>query len=429
MFERPLGATSPQNTLVQPVLLGAVLALTVAALYLRPFGAKDWHVALGGGLAAWLLGPVGFRDGIATVADSWSIEAFFLGLMLLAAGAEASGLYARLARSLRRTRPGRPRLAAILLAAAAITAIFSNDATPLVLTPAIFALALSDRDLAPAAFGVTFMADGASLVLPVSNPVNLLFYERFDLTFRDYSLHILPAALAGVAALAIVTLVRAPSAPRPNVPSRRSVAPTENPALELAAAMLVPVLAIAYVAAAIERIPLGLVTLAGGLLMFGLVLALRGDRSPYRKHFSWGLLIFVAGLLLLTESVSDAGSLGWLATILSHLADTPPLIAIAGSALIAAVVSNLLNNWPAALLLAVAIEGVTGNRDGLLAGTLIGCSIGANFTMVGSLSTVFWLNLCRSHGLTFGPAGYARRAFLPTLTALSAATLVAWMTA
>ncbi len=429
MFERPVAATSTENTLVQPVLLGAVLALTVAALYLRPFAAKDWQVALAGGLVAWLLGPLGARDGLATVAESWSIEAFFLGLMLLAAGAEASGLYARLARSLQRTPSGRPRLAAVLVAGAAITAVFSNDATPLVLTPAVFALGMADRDLASAAFGVTFMADGASLILPVSNPVNLLFYERFNLTFRDYSLHILPAAIAGVAALAVITLVRAPTVPSAKVSVSPSPAPCGNDRPELAAALLVPVLALAYIAAAIADVPLGLVTLGGGIVLLALVLVLRGDRSPYRKHFSWGLLIFVAGLLLLAESVSDAGSLDWLAAILDHVADAPTLVAIAGAALIAAVVSNLLNNWPAALLLAVAIEGVTGNRDGLLAGTLIGCSIGANFTMVGSLSTVFWLNLCRAHGVTFRPADYARRAFLPTLAALLAAILIAAISA
>ncbi len=414
---------------MQPVLLGAVLTLTVAALYLRPFGARDWHVALTGGLAAWLLGPLGLRNGLATIAESWSIEAFFLGLMLLAAGAEASGLYARLARLLRRTSSGRPRLAAALFAGATITAIFSNDATPLILTPAILALGLTGRDLTTAAFGITFMADGASLILPVSNPVNLLFYERFGLTFRDYSVHILPAALAGVIALSVVMLARIPGPSRPQLPPSRDIRRSGRRALEFPALLLVPVLGAAYVTAAVRGIPLGLVTLGGGVMLLALVLALGGNRAPYHRHFSPGLLIFVASLLLLAESVSEAGSLNWLASVLGLIADAPPLVTIAGSALIAAFVSNLLNNWPAALLLAVAIESVSGNRDGLVTGTLIGCTIGANFTMVGSLSTVFWLNLSRAHGLTFGPGDYARRAFFPTLAAVATAILAATLTA
>jgi len=90
------------------------------------------------------------------------------------------------------------------------------------------------------------------------------------------------------------------------------------------------------------------------------------------------------------------------------------------------VLSNLLNNWPAALLLAVALDGLTGgNRGPLITGTLIGCTIGANFTIVGSLSTVFWLNLTRAQGATFAPGDYARRAALPTFAAVGAACILA----
>ena len=150
------------------------------------------------------------------------------------------------------------------------------------------------------------------------------------------------------------------------------------------------------------------------------------EAAVVRRHIGPGVLIFVASLLLLVENVGAAGLLKPLSRALERIAEEPALLAVLGSAVIAAVLSNAMNNWPAAILLAAAIEAVSGPHEALVAGALIGCTIGANFTMLGSLSTVFWANLARrSGGASFGHAEYARAAFLPTLGALLAACAVA----
>jgi arsenical pump membrane protein len=143
-----------------------------------------------------------------------------------------------------------------------------------------------------------------------------------------------------------------------------------------------------------------------------------------RRHIAPGVLVFVASLLLLIEAVSRAGVLDGVANALEDLSRQPPLLAILGTAVLAAVLSNLMNNWPAALLIVAAISVSNGNQDALILGSLIGCTIGANFTMVGSLSTVFWQNLLRQRGVVCGPALYARQAAMPTLAAVIAASLV-----
>ena len=86
---------------MQDLSLAVVFAATILGLYLRPFGARDWQIAAIGAAAAWLVGPLGLRAGLDAVADSANIVAFFLGLMLIAAGADAAGLYARTAALLR----------------------------------------------------------------------------------------------------------------------------------------------------------------------------------------------------------------------------------------------------------------------------------------------------------------------------------------
>lgn len=405
---------------VQALLLGAVLLATVAALYLRPFGARDWQVAAAGGLAAWALGPLGLRGGAEVVADAANILAFFLGLMLIAAGAEAAGLYARVAALLAARRTARGRVGIVLLTGAGITAVLSNDATPLVLTPAIFAAgAAGARSTTDAAFAATFIADGASLLLPVSNPVNLLFFERFDLGFGGYLRTVTPAALAGAAAMMLATWRRSGTgrADDAGAPRRLAVGRPAAPALAV-----VTGLAAAYVAAGVLDFPLGAVTLAGGAAMAAAA-RLGGpiDGTQYRRHVAPGVLVFVAGLLLLVENVVAAGALDWLAGLLGWLEARPALVTVAGGALVAAVLANLMNNWPAALLLAATIGSRPGDHEAVVVGTLIGATVGANFTVVGSLSTVFWLSLARQHGADYGPGRYARRAFWPTLAAVTAA--------
>ncbi len=411
---------------VQTAALAFVFLATIAALYLRPFGARDWQVALGGALTAWAIGPLGFHQGLESIGDSANIVAFFLGLMLLAAGAESAGLYARAATLLRNRTTVRGRIATVLVLGTLITAVLSNDATPLVLTPAIFAAGVAySRATTDSALAATFTADGASLLLPVSNPVNLLFYERFEMGFGGYLHTITPAALAGIAAMALVTWRRAPRAlvsPEDEAPPVRLAArKTVTPAV-----VVVSTLAIAYVWAGLAEMPLGLVTLGGGVALY-IAARLGGpvQFAAYRKHIAPGILIFVASLLLLVENVVAAGVLDRLGDALVALEDGSTLVTVVGAAAIATILANLMNNWPAALVLAATIGAAPGEHDALVAGALVGSTIGANFTMVGSLSTVFWLSLTRQYGASYTAGNYARAAFAPTLAALFAACVVA----
>ena len=422
----PLARSRSQanNTGVQEAALAIIFVATIVSLYARPFGAKDWQVAAVGAAFAWVVGPFGLRGGIETAADSANILAFFLGLMLVAAGAEAAGLYARVAELLRARRTARGRVGLVLVLGVLITAILSNDATPLVLTPAIYAAgAVASRGTTDSSFAATFTADGASLLLPVSNPVNLLFYERFEMSFPYYLTTVTPAAAAGVAAVAFVTWRRVPREREAPEPPRIPFAPTRRSGPALGA---VAVLACTYVVGGLAEVPLGIITLAGGVLLF--VAARMGgpvDIRSYRKHVSLGILVFVASLLILVENVVEAGTLDWLTDLLLGLEDYPLAVTIVGAAAVAAVLSNLMNNWPAALLLAAIIGAATGEHEALVVGTLIGSTIGANFTIVGSLSTVFWLSLARQHGASYSAGRYARLAFAPTLAGIAAACVVA----
>jgi arsenical pump membrane protein len=185
-------------------------------------------------------------------------------------------------------------------------------------------------------------------------------------------------------------------------------------------------LAVAALAgAAVAGVPLGAVSLAFGVPLVTVGVVTGDVTADHRRHITPGLLVFVSALLLLVESISRAGLVDGLGDVVGALGGQPAFIAILGAAAIGALLSNPMNNWPAALLLTAVIAAAPGHHEPLIVGTLIGCAIGANFTVVGSLSTVFWLSLARARGGLYTPGQYARAAFLPTLAAVVAASSVA----
>ena len=113
---------------------------------------------------------------------------------------ERSGLFEALAGTSARLSRGSPRrlLAAVVAAGAVVAALLSNDAAALVLTPVVYVL-VARFGLSP--LPCTFVADAASIALPVSNPVNVIVSDRLGVNAASLVPVLMPAALASVAAL------------------------------------------------------------------------------------------------------------------------------------------------------------------------------------------------------------------------------------
>ena len=171
-------------------LLGTVLFLVVVvATIARPRGVPEWASALSGAAIAVALGFVGAADAIRAVAADWNVLAFFVGMTGLAAVAERSGFFERAAELASQLADGSGRrlLAAVIGLGVVISAFLSNDATALILTPVVYGLVVTlGIDALPYVLACTFMADAASMILPVSNPVNLLVLDGLGLSLPRY---------------------------------------------------------------------------------------------------------------------------------------------------------------------------------------------------------------------------------------------------
>jgi arsenical pump membrane protein len=154
-----------------------VSALAVFGVIVRPMGWPEWIFAVAGAGLLVLTGLLGYGDAVQGILSGTDVYLFLAGMMLLAETARREGLFDYLAAFAARSAKGSPyRLFGLVYVMGTIVTIFlSNDATAVVLTPAVIAVARAAKVSSPIPYLLicAFVANAASFVLPISNPANL----------------------------------------------------------------------------------------------------------------------------------------------------------------------------------------------------------------------------------------------------------------
>lgn len=368
-------------------------------------------IALGGGALAPILGLVPLPQVARVELGNWNIFLFFLGMMAVAALADQSGILDRAAADVARVARGRVAVLylGVFLLGTVISVFFANDSTALVLTPIVYALVTRlTLDPLPFVFATTFIADTASISLPVSNPLNIILTDRFHLTLTAFiGVLWLPALLVIVvnAGLFFVFFRR-------QITGRFSLSPTAPGPDVRVAGVVLALLAVAYGVASAVAFPLGPVSLAGAIGL-GMVLWQAGRLSVSRLagDIGWPIFGFIAGMLLVVQALEDSGVTAGLARDVLGIGQGSHIVRVAAAVLGSALGSNLINNLPMALVMSSAIHAAhaTGaNRLDLIYGTIVGCDLGPNLTHLGSLATLIWLLFLRRKGLDVSVWQYFR---------------------
>src|SRR5271169_6030982 len=157
-----------------------ITAIAVTGVIVRPFDLMEaiWPViAVVVLLALGLISPGTALTGIAKGTD---VYLFLTGMMLLAEAARHEGLFDWLAALATTHAKGSPKKLFLLtyIVGTVVTVFLSNDATAVVLTPAVAAAvkAADAKQPLPYLLVCAFVANAASFVLPISNPANLVIY-------------------------------------------------------------------------------------------------------------------------------------------------------------------------------------------------------------------------------------------------------------
>ncbi|MBX3527083.1 MAG: anion permease, partial [Rhodoblastus sp.] len=306
-----------------------------------------------------------------------------------------------------------------------VTVFLSNDATAVVLTPAVYAVARrAGVAPLPYLFACAFIANAASFVLPISNPANLVVYgERLPALAPWIRTFALPSFVAIATTYAILRWtqraeLRKPLAPAPAVEPLSTAGRAAGVALLIAAVVLVG-------ASALGR-DLGLPTLVCGVLALvaASIIAARSP-APALKHVAWGVLPLVAGLFILVSGLEHVGGVRFIADWLSKHDGAAPAQTAFVAGLVAGFGANVVNNLPLGLLVGAA-GAAAAAPDKAMAGLLIGVDLGPNLSVTGSLATLLWLIAIRREGAQVGALRFLVLGALvmPSALLLSLAALV-----
>jgi arsenical pump membrane protein len=389
---------------LQPWMTWAIAVAATAGVIIRPFSWPEAVWAVAGAALLVLLRLLSLPDALAGIAKGTDVYLFLIGMMLLAELAREEGLFDWLAaKAARLAKRSASRLFALVFTVGTIVTVFlSNDATAVVLTPAVAAVvkAVDAKEPLPYLLICAFIANAASFLLPISNPANLVIYgSNMPALLPWLQQYALPSLLSILATFVVLRWTQRQQL-RSAIAAEVDV-PTLSAGGRLAAGGIAGT-AIVLMAVSAFDIQLGLPTFLAGAATAMLVLT-RSKTGPLAvmKHISWGVLPLVAGLFVLVEALDKTGVIEMLSKLLQEMARGSAAGTAWGIGSFLAVASNLTNNLPAGLIAGSAVHAAE-LPPSLTGAVLIGVDLGPNLSVTGSLATILWLTALRRAGLNMG---------------------------
>jgi arsenical pump membrane protein len=370
------------------VAIALIVAVSIALMLIRPREiAEVWWVGAGA-LLLVLARLVPLSLAVHAVGEGADVYFFLLGMMLLSQLASEHGVFDWLSGwTIRSARGSSARLFTLVYGAGTVVTIFlSNDATAVVLTPAILA-AVKRAEVAPRPhlFVCAFIANAASFVLPISNPANLVVFQHgMPSLGRWLASFALPSLLSITATYGALRLYfRSELRGELGGRSKDEPLPTGGRWVVGGLALVVVVLLVASA----FNVELGLPTLA----VAGVVTAAVSLRTR----------LLVAALFVLVDAVESVGALALARGLLARASSLPAVPGALLTAAVVAVANNLVNNLPLGLIAGATIHAASPSAL-LTHSILVGIDLGPNLSITGSLATILWLLALRKGKVQVG---------------------------
>jgi len=374
--------------------------LAIAGVIIRPFKIAEAIWAVVGAAILGIFGLILPSEGLSGVLKGTDVYLFLTGMMLLAETAREEKLFDWLAAHATKLAKGSASRLFLLiyLVGIVVTVFLSNDATAVVLTPAVAAAVKAAKVQKPLPYLLicAFIANAASFVLPISNPANLVIYgSHMPPLLQWVPQYILPSVVAIAVTYFLLRFTQRDELKQQietNIPI-----PALSQGGKTAITGIVVTAIILLVASAMD-IQLGLPTAITGILTSAIVI-MRAKKNPWMviKGVSWSVLPLVAGLFVIVEALNTTGLIQSLTNILRDSTAHSVTGTVWGSGVIIAFACNLMNNLPAGLISGNIIQAAHA-PEMVKSAVLIGVDLGPNLSITGSLATILWLVALRREG-------------------------------
>jgi arsenical pump membrane protein len=387
-----------------------IAAVATAGVIARPLRLPEAIWAVAGAVLLVAFGLLPWADALSGIRKGLDVYGFLAGMMLIAEMARQEGVFDWLAAlAVAHARGSPQRLFALVYAVGTVvTVLLSNDATAVVLTPAVYA-ATRAAGAAPLPYLLVcaFIANAASFVLPISNPANLVVFAGHMPHLATWLKQFGPPSVIAIAMTYLALRLMQRRALAAEQIAATSVRP---PLCHGGRLTLVGIGAIAIVLLGCSAfdVQLGLPTLVSGAATAAIVLALnRQSPWPVLRGVSWSVLPLVAGLFVLVEALDHTGVIAALSGLIHAEVARLGTTAAWTAGLVVALASNLMNNLPVGLIVGsiVAADQLPSHVVGAM---LIGIDLGPNLSVTGSLATILWLVVLRREGIDVGAWRFLR---------------------
>jgi arsenical pump membrane protein len=377
-----------------------ITVMATAGVIIRPYKIQEAVWAVGGAVILLVFGLISFQDAWIGISKGMDVYLFLIGMMALAESARREGLFDWLASHAIRLAAGSSiRLFVLIyLIGIFVTVFMSNDATAVVLTPAVAAAVARAKVKNPLPYLLicAFIANAASFVLPISNPANLVIYgsDMPSLTIW-LSTYFLPSLCSVGITFLMLFLTQKKFLNVPVVADNAEHILNTGGKMALAGIIFTTLV---LLLASFQHWDLGLPTAIAGIGT-AIFISIAGRKNPimFMRHISWSVIPLVAGLFILVEAVQQTGIISILSQKLSEAANSSTETTTWSASLIIAFGSNLINNLPAGLIAGTTLSDIH-LPETVRSGILVGVDLGPNLSITGSLATILWLKEIRRNG-------------------------------
>ncbi|MBN9599236.1 MAG: arsenic transporter [Afipia sp.] len=408
-----------------------IAGLATFGVIARPWNLPEYIWAVTGAILLVAFDLLPWRDAMMAAGKGTDVYFFLVGMMLLAEVARKEGLFDWLAQqAVKHSRRSASRLFAIVYAVGTLVTVFlSNDATAVVLTPAVYAATRAAKvEPLPYLFACAFIANAASFVLPISNPANLVVFGEQMPPLLEWLRYFALPSVAAIAATFVVLRISQRDCLRGSIDSVSDQAVMLAP-MAAVAAVGIGATAVVLLASSALGMDLGLPTFVCGVAVAAIVLLVtRQAPTAIARDISWSVLPLVAGLFILVEGLNRTGVLPALAEQLKQAAALSPHATAWEAGIITAFASNLVNNLPMGLIAATTTQAAQSSLH-VIGAVLIGVDLGPNLSVTGSLATILWLIALRREGEHVGALRFLKLGILVMPPALILSLLALALTA